>query len=196
MGYSNSIDHFSNNIFGDDTMINTQYLKFLKGGILAYFIISLITGVLSGATIAVTDGDFKPLAENTLGLLLASDNQAYQLEKDWESGTFDTDNDSFDQLIKDAVLRTILTNIVITFLVLFSLFKIIEKWLEWNQPLGTKFTLLAIIIALIIYAVLGIIYYLISSIGGGLEGKFLDTLVAGIPLKSLFYGIKVLATTL
>lgn len=174
--------------------MNIPYSKVFRGGLVVYFIVSVLAGLLAGVSTFVTTGDAKPLADNSIGLLVSSDNQAFQLEKDWEAGKFETIDLEYREIVKSAAIQKIVSSIVITIIVLFGLFKLVRVFFEWNQPVGTKWMVLAAMFTLSIYSFLGILYFMFDSVlsGQSLTGNLIDLLVAGIPLKSFFYGIKVL----
>ena len=68
--------------------------------------------VFTGSVHFVKTGDYQPLLEDTIGKLVASDNLAYQMEKDLESGKLDSIPEEYREFVKESLLNKILSNIL------------------------------------------------------------------------------------
>jgi len=174
-----------------------MFKNVLKGGTWIFVIVTILIGAVSGFVHFTKTGDSKPMLDKTLGVLINGDNEAYKILKDMESGKLNEFPSEYREIIKDKFIEIIFRNIIITLIVLYGFFKLIENLAGWNQPVGSKHKLLAFLLAFVVYGFVSLLYFIITTYlyGGGIQafsGKFMEMLLSGIPLKSLFYGSYIL----
>ena len=172
----------------------TRLPSIARGGLLIYLVINLLTTILSGALTFIQTGDPIPLLDNTVGFILAGDNKASALVKDLSTDKFSQVPEEYRQIVKDSAIRLIFTNILINLLVLYFLFKLVHFFAEWNADRGAKGVIFALIGTGIIYFVTSILYYILV-LNKGEELTVDATLSAGIPLKTVYYLVKLIIET-
>ena len=165
--------------------------KNIRGLIILSFVLHIVMSVFTGSVHFVKTGDYQPLLEDTIGKLVASDNLAYQMEKDLESGKLDSIPEEYREFVKESLLNKILSNILAQLAILYVIFRAWKFFFEWNTGYSsTKHTLLEIIASIITYGSLGVGYFVITTIAAGKSLGAAETLLSGIPFKSIVFGIQ------
>ena len=169
------------------TFFNTFKYLFLTE-----FTTTIILSIISAAFIFVKTGEVRPLLDTTIGKLLSSDEESYNLlttalsEKELSSLSVITKKTTID-----AIRSTVIFNLLISLTVMYGIFSIIQSLLGQSFKENWGSTVIVIGLSIAIYAVIGIVYAgIILYLDNGLEGVETRDTIRFIPFKGTFLSIK------
>lgn len=164
-----------------------NWWQLTKGGAIILSLGMLLVGILTGISALIKEGNWRPLADNSIGMLLEGDNKAYQMEQDIIGGKFEDVPELYREEIKKAMWTHVFTNMFLSVFFMILLFKLFS-WLWGSRQFEPSFDIMSVILSILAYVFLAVTYTFFITwqrVGTFTIDKYI--LMSAIPLKSLVY---------
>lgn len=161
------------------TILKTAGVAILFGFLAVNIIFSLVTFAQTG--------DWKPLADSTIGVVVSSDNNAFESMHELVYGDTNIPDSS---VYKGFLMERVVINIIITIVMLFLFYKGIA-FLMGGAIMDPTTKMVAVLLAVLLYTFLSASYILLIAFAQqGSDFTFTkETAIKLIPLKGLGYTV-------
>ena len=153
---------------------------------------TVVLSIISACLIGYKTGNWRPLADSTIGKLLASDDETYVLIKaSTTSNDFAGLPDIVQRVSLEAIRSTVIQNIIITGFVIYLIFKGFQKVMGLTYQDNLLATGALIGIAFLTYAIIGVIYAgVVMAYDDHIDANQPEMWRRFIPFKGTFEAIK------